>query len=114
MILLPEGLQSPSTFYHLSRPLSKSTLPATVEAPLEKSGQRISKSVTTVRAPQNLGLHVISQHQFLGVWMEVHLLVYPTLRWAPQQGTGTGKHPLGHRVAAQVMLQQREGHDQRQ
>jgi hypothetical protein len=42
-------------------------------------------------------LHVIAQHQLLGVRMEVHLLV----------------HPLGYRVAIQVMLEQRHGHDQR-
>jgi hypothetical protein len=79
----------------LSRPLSKSTLPATLEAPLEKSGHRISESVTTFRAPQRLDLHVIPQHELLGIRMQVDLLV----------------HPLGHRIAVQVVLEQRQGHD---
>jgi hypothetical protein len=61
----------------LSRPLSKSTLLATLEAPLEKSGHRISESVTTLRAPQRLGLHVVAQHELVGVRMQVHLLVHP-------------------------------------
>jgi hypothetical protein len=66
----------------LPHPLIKSTLPATLEAPLEKRGHRISESVITFRAPQRLDLHVVAQHELLGVWMQVHLLV----------------HPLGHRV----------------
>ena len=41
-------------------------------------------------------LHVIPQHELLGIRMQVHLLV----------------HPVGHRVAVQVMLQQRQGNDQ--
>ena len=55
---------------------------------------------------------MIPQHQLLRVRMQIHLLVYPTLRWAPPQSTGTGKHPLGNRIAVQVVLQQRQGHDQ--
>jgi hypothetical protein len=43
------------------------------------------------------GLHVLPQHQFLRVGMQVHLLVYP--RYARY------KHPVGHRVAAQVVLE---------
>ena len=42
-------------------------------------------------------LHVIPQHQLLGVWMQVYLLV----------------HPFGNRIAAQMMLQQRQRYDQR-
>jgi hypothetical protein len=41
---------------------------------------------------------VIPQHQLLGVRMQVHLLV----------------HPIWHRVAVQVVLQQRQRYDQRQ
>jgi hypothetical protein len=87
----------------LSRPLSKSTLPATLEAPLEKSGHRISESVTTFRAPQRLDPHVVAQHELVGVRMQVYLLVYPTLRWT--------QAPIGHCVAVQVVLEQRQGYD---
>ena len=72
----------------LSRPLSKPTLPATLEAPLEKSGHRISESVTTFRAPQRLDLHVVAQHELVGVRMQIHLLV----------------QPLGHRVLHSAMI----------
>ena len=35
---------------------------------------------------------MIPQYQLLGTWMEVHLLVYPTLRWAqaPSRARGGG------------------------
>ena len=72
----------------LSRPLSKPTLPATLEAPLEKIGHRISESVTTFRAPQRLDLHVVAQHELVGVRMQIHLLV----------------QPLGHRVLHSAMI----------
>ncbi len=39
---------------------------------------------------------MIPQHQLFGVRMEVHLHV----------------HPLRHRIAVQVVLEQRQGHDQ--
>ena len=52
-----------------SRPLSKSTVPATRVARPEKNGQGSSESVITFRAPQRLDLYVIAQHQFLGVGM---------------------------------------------
>jgi hypothetical protein len=48
---------------------------------------------------------VIPQHELLRIRMELHLQVYPTLRWAPPQGTGTGKHPVGRRISVQVMLE---------
>ena len=37
-------------------------------------------------------LHVMPQHQLLGVGMQIHLLVYPTLRWAqaPSQALNAG------------------------
>ena len=41
--------------------------------------------------------HAIPQHQLLGVRMQVDMLV----------------HPLGHRVAAQMMFEQGRRHDQR-
>jgi hypothetical protein len=41
---------------------------------------------------------VIPEYQLLRVGMQVYLLV----------------HPVGHRVPVQVMLEQRQGHDQRQ
>ena len=53
---------------------------------------------------------MIAQHQLLGVRVQIHLLVYPTLRWASPQSTGTGRHPLGHRIALQVMLQPVRGY----
>jgi hypothetical protein len=43
-------------------------------------------------------LHAILQHQLLRVLIQVDLLV----------------HPLRNRIAIQVMLEQRQGHDQRQ
>ncbi len=39
--------------------------------------------------PRGLDLHVIAQHQLLGVGMQIDLLV----------------HPVGHRIAVQVVLQ---------
>jgi hypothetical protein len=65
-------------------------------SPLEKNRQRASELLARLSQPRGLDLHVIAQHQLLGIRMQVHLLV----------------HPVGHRVAAQVMLQQRQGHDQ--
>jgi len=61
-----------------------------------------------------LNLHVIAQHQLLGIRMQVDLLMYPTLRWAqaptlaPGSGVAvhhlTGKDPgagtLGHATLA--------------
>ena len=44
-----------------------------------------------------LRLYVIPQHQLSGIRMQVHLLV----------------HPIWHRIAVQVMLHQRQWHDQR-
>jgi hypothetical protein len=41
-------------------------------------------------------LPVIPQHQLLRVGVQIHLLV----------------HPLGHRVTVQVVIEQRQGHDQ--
>jgi hypothetical protein len=48
--------------------------------------------------PQSLDLHVVPQHQILGIRMQLHLLV----------------HPLRHRIAVQMMLDQRQRHDQQQ
>jgi hypothetical protein len=72
-----------------SRPFCRCTLPATYVAPLEKSKQRSRESAITFRAPQSLDLHVVPQHQLLGIRVQVHLLV----------------HPLGHWIAVQVMLE---------
>ena len=88
-------LAEPIDILSPSRPFSKSTVPAALEAPLEKSGQRISESIITFRAPQRLDLHVVPQHRFLGIRMQVDLLV----------------HPVGHRMPVRVMLEQREGHE---
>jgi hypothetical protein len=57
-------------------------LPFGIHSFLEGIGFR-----TDLRLRQSL--HVIAQHQLLGIGMEVHLLV----------------HPVGHRVAVQVMLE---------
>ena len=43
-------------------------------------------------------LHVIPQHQLLGIGMQIHLLV----------------HPLGNRIAVQVMLEERQRHNEGQ
>ena len=40
------------------------------------------KDLQCISEPRALDLHMIPQHQFLGVGMEVHLLAYPTPRWA--------------------------------
>jgi hypothetical protein len=68
---------------------------------LERSRQRVYESLFRFSRPRSLALHVIPQHQLLGVRMQVHLLALPS-------------DPVGHRVAAQMMLEQRQGHDQRQ
>jgi hypothetical protein len=59
---------------------------------LERGGQRVFESLIRFSRPQSLALHVIPQHQLLGVRMQIHLLVYPTLRWAqaPSRGLGSG------------------------
>jgi hypothetical protein len=54
--------------------------------------------VTVFGRPPRTDLHVIAQHQLFGIRIQIHLLVYP----------------LGHRVPVQVMLEQRQRHDQRQ
>jgi hypothetical protein len=64
----------------LPHPLIKSTLPATLEAPLEKRGHRISESVITFRAPQRLDLHVVPQHRLLRIMAQIRLLVHPVRR----------------------------------
>ena len=60
--------------------------------------QRISEPLIRCSHPHKSNLHVVPQHQLLRVRMQIHLLV----------------NPLGNRVAAQVVLQQRQRHDQRQ
>jgi hypothetical protein len=47
---------------------------------------------------------VIAQDQLLGIRMEVHLHRYPRC--------ARYRHPLGHRMPVEVMLEQRQGHDQ--
>ena len=69
--------------------MSKSTLPATLVAPLERKGQRISELPARFSQPQDLDLHVIPQHQLLGIRMQVHLLV----------------HPVGNRMPVEMMLE---------
>jgi hypothetical protein len=58
-------------------------------SPLEKNRQRASELLARLSQPRGLDLHVIPQHRLLGIRMQIHLLV----------------HPLGHRVADQVMLE---------
>jgi hypothetical protein len=58
-------------------------------APLERKVQRIGELLACVNQLQVLDLHVIPQHQLLGIRMQIHLLV----------------HPLGNRIAVQVMLE---------
>ena len=62
--------------------------------------------VSTIGIRQSPDLDMIPQHQLLGVRMQIHLLVHPRC--------ARYKHPLGHRIAVQVVLQQRQGHDQGQ
>jgi hypothetical protein len=64
---------------------------------LERSVQPSSKTLIHSGRPPRSDLHVVPQHEFLGIRMEIDLLV----------------HPLRHRVAVQVMLQERQRHDQR-
>ncbi len=56
---------------------------------LERSDRPGYESLIRFRRPQSLSLHVVAQHQLLGVEMQIHLLV----------------HPLGHRILVRVMLQ---------
>ena len=61
------------------------------------SAHRLRKYTTIwANVQKGFGLHVIPQHQLLRVRMQVHLLV----------------HPIRHREAVQVMLQQHQRHDQ--
>ena len=62
------------------------------ESPHDQSRTMILRTETMTKS-----LNMIPQHQLLGVWMQVHLLVYP----------------VRHRIAVQVVLEQRQGHDQR-
>jgi hypothetical protein len=84
----------PSDILSPSRPLGKSTVSATLVARLERKGQRISELLARFSHPQSLDLYVIAQHQVLGVWVQIDLLVYPTLRWGQAPGwapdTGSG------------------------
>jgi hypothetical protein len=73
-------LAEPIDILSPSRPFSKSTVPAALEAPLEKSGQRSSDSVITFRAPQRLDLHVVPQHRLLRIMAQIRLLVHPVRR----------------------------------
>ena len=66
-------------------------------SPLEKNRRRASELLARFSQPRGLDLHVVPQHQLLGVGMQIHLLV----------------HPVGYRLAVQVMLEQRQWHDQR-
>ena len=58
---------------------------------------QLERDLQCISEQRDLDLHVSPQHQLLGVRMQVHLLVYP----------------VGHRVAAQVVLEQGQGYDQR-
>ena len=58
-------------------------------SPLEKNRQRASELLARFSQPRGLDLHVIPQHEFLGIRMQVDLLV----------------HPIGHRIAVQVILE---------
>ena len=46
-------------------------------SPLEKNGQRASELLARFSQPRGLDLDVISQHEFLGIRMQVDLLVHP-------------------------------------
>ena len=46
-------------------------------SPLEKNRQRASELLARFSRPRGLDLDVISQHEFLGIWMQIHLLVHP-------------------------------------
>ena len=59
---------------------------------------------------ESLASHVIAQHQLLGIRTQIHLLVYPTLRWAPPLNPGAGRHPVGHRVVVAVSPFYKTGH----
>ena len=51
----------------------------------------------TTSHPQRSNLHVIEQHELRRVRMQVPLLVYPRC--------SRHRHPIGHRIAVQVMLE---------
>ena len=36
--------------------------------------------------PRGLDLHMIAHHQFLGIWMQIHLLVHPAGNGIPIHG----------------------------
>jgi hypothetical protein len=80
--------------YHSLTP-GQNVLLGTCMPQLERSDQRGYEGLIRFSRPQSLDLHVIAQHQLLGVAMEVHLLV----------------HPVENRVPIQVVLEQRLGHD---
>ena len=64
-------------------------------SPLDKNGQRASELLARFSQPRGLDLDVISQHEFLGIRMQVDLLA----------------HPVGHRITVQVVIQQCQGYD---
>jgi len=54
-------------------------------SPLEKNGQRASELLARFSQPRGLDLHMIPQHELLGVRMQIHLLVHPFGHWIPVQ-----------------------------
>ena len=62
------------------------------ESPPDQSRTRILRTETMTKS-----LHMILQHELLGVRMQVHLQVYPRC--------ARYRHPLRHRIAVEVMLE---------
>jgi hypothetical protein len=78
---------------------------------LSKDGEQRSNGPLT-RSIYQRGLDplVIARHQFLGVGMQIYLLVYPTLRWAegptraPDRGSSCALTASTARAAAAALM----------
>lgn len=68
---------------------SKAAFQATLMPHLERSVQPSSKTLIHSGRPQRSDLHVVPQHEFLGIRMEIDLLM----------------HPLRHRIAVLLVLE---------
>jgi hypothetical protein len=69
---------------------------------LETSDQQDHDSLIRFRRPQSLDLHMIPQHQLLGVRMEVHLLVNPVGNRIAVQGRALKARALAEAAPPEV------------
>jgi hypothetical protein len=56
---------------------------------------RLERDLQCISDPRGLHLHMIPQHQLLGVGMQIHLLVHPLGHWVAVQG----RAPLARTLA---------------